>query len=1311
MMTLSATSAWGQTQWTLQGPDGEKTITDGTTTLNVSVDQNEKTITIGTNGSDITASTLNLPSNATSGDITYKITAIANNAFADCASLQTVTFEEGEALEKIGMMAFAQCKNLTSIELPNSVTELGMGVFYGCTVLTSATLPDNIKEIPINAFNSCKKLESITIPASVEKIGTAAFGTCSALESITIPASVKTIGQQAFIACEKLLSITYMGGTEPTIGDKAFSLKTSSTIPIDGRELILPNAKPGSTWNPVSWGITGEDKITRPSNKFDPAAHTLTVGETVIKNVTADNDKLTIGDNTGLTLTELILPDSVYDESGKAYAITTIAENAFTQCTALAKVEIPATVKTIGNNAFLGCTALTDITYKGTTEPTIGNGAFYLNGSAATVPNRKIHLPNGEGEPSTDWHYDQWGVASVSDLLFAGWEYDPTAETLTKGEIVLNNVTAADNKLTIGDNKDLSQAKLSLPNEAKDQSGKTYTITAIARSAFENTALTGIKFPSTLKEIGSYAFHSVTQLTSIEIPASVEKIGSDAFMDAGLTSVTFVAGDNLKTIGYEAFNGTQLERLILPEGVETIGEGAFGRCEKLKSVTIPESVTKIDKRVFRGCKILTDVTYLGKTEPEIGERAFNFDYDNAIVPGRKVTIPNGEGDPSTDWHPEKWGVASVNDLVFAGWEYDSAKKTLTMDKTVINNVTADGKKLTIGENSALDLSELSLPDSAKDVNPAVTDAYAITAIAAGAFKQNTKLTKITLPATVTKIGDNAFAGTITELHLLHETPDNLEMHVSGLDKSSCVVYVPKDKLKNFHTTDPYWSWNGFPYILEEGGELVAIKYEDKDGNAWAPDKSLLSEGSLFATKAPVGQTFVYVLNFASEDSSLVFRSKDNPAPNVFTSKNDTILTLATNEKKDWTLIVGVLRPIKENTVTTEIVIKSDNEYEKDGEDDSYNGTITATTTPKLTIGAEGETKEINITMKEVKVEKADETAGETTVQSGTTATLTLEGTNSLGTLNNEGTLTLTATDRTKIKLPGIKITNNKVFRDSTGIITEVEGTALLKVNAIPSQPVETGSTVTLKAKVTSNAGMKMDYKWLRLGNDGKWTDYPSAPAPAANFSIRAATTTEEYENELTVKAEDKGEFRCEITAATADESSITMLTVFTAVTLNEPAPDPVTYSVILPEVEGAKTDPQANTYWITEGDSFSFTLTLDTDYDQSKPVVKAGDKVIEPNADGKYVIESIYEDITISITGIEKNTTVGNAEVEGGEAKVWSDNGVLHIYTPIPARVRVINFIGSPVKDLGTVNGDTQTTLPKGSYIIVIGDSTKKIAL
>ncbi|WP_455633537.1 leucine-rich repeat protein, partial [Parabacteroides sp.] len=487
----------------------------------------------------------------------------------------------------------------------------------------------------------------------------------------------------AFQGCTQLLDITYKGKTEPSIADGAFSFDDNSTPIVPNRKIYLPKGDSSKEWHPELWGVASMSDLIFSSWEYDSAAKTLTLDKIVINNVTADGKKLTIGDNSTLDLSELSLPDSAKDESGKAYAISAIANNAFMQCAALAKIEIPATVKTIGNNAFIACKSLPDITYKGTTEPTIGNGAFYSDGSVATVPNRKIHLPNGEGDPSTDWHYNKWGVASVSDLLFAGWEYDLTAKTLTKGEIVLNNVTADNDKLTIGDNKDLSQAKLSLPNEAKDKSGKTYTITAIASSAFENTALTDIKLPSTLKKIGSYAFQNIKQLTSIEIPASVEDLGWTTFSQSGLTSVTFIEGSNLKVIGKEVFYECPLE-----------------------SITIPKSVTEIKVYAFNGCSTLTDITYLGTNEPTIGTKAFSLNNNEAIVPGRKLTIPNGEGDPNTDWHPEKWGVASVNDLIFAGWEYNSTAKTLTLDKIVINNVTADGKKLTIGENSALDLSEL-----------------------------------------------------------------------------------------------------------------------------------------------------------------------------------------------------------------------------------------------------------------------------------------------------------------------------------------------------------------------------------------------------------------------------------------------------------------------------------------------------------------------------------------------------------------------------------------------------------------------------
>lgn len=89
-----------------------------------------------------------------------------------------------------------------------------------------------------------------------------------------------------------------------------------------------------------------------------------------------------------------------------------------------------------------------------------------------------------------------------------------------------------------------------------------------------------------------------------------------------------------------------------------------------------------------------------------------------------------------------------------------------------------------------------------------------------------------------------------------------------------------------------------------------------------------------------------------------------------------------------------------------------------------------------------------------------------------------------------------------------------------------------------------------------------------------------------------------------------------------------------------------------------------------EGGSFSFSLTLEADYDQSTPIVKVGDKVIEPTSDGKYEIKGIASDITISITGIMKNATVGNAELESNDLKSGDRTGYC-ISGPL-MRVRLI---------------------------------------
>ena len=136
-----------------------------------------------------------------------KMHAIENNAFAHCKSLISISIPD--SVKSIGNSAFAYCESLTNISIPNSVKSIGNGAFVHCKSLTNISIPDSVKSIGKYAFASCKSLTSISIPNSVQSIGDWIFNNCTSLTNISIPDSVESIENNAFYGCNNLKEVVF----------------------------------------------------------------------------------------------------------------------------------------------------------------------------------------------------------------------------------------------------------------------------------------------------------------------------------------------------------------------------------------------------------------------------------------------------------------------------------------------------------------------------------------------------------------------------------------------------------------------------------------------------------------------------------------------------------------------------------------------------------------------------------------------------------------------------------------------------------------------------------------------------------------------------------------------------------------------------------------------------------------------------------------------------------------------------------------------------------------------------------------------
>ena len=182
---------------------------------------NIKSLVIGHNVTTIGNLAFDSCDNLTSVNIPSSISSIGDSAFSG-SGLISVNIPDG--VSSIGKEAFSCCHNLTSVTIPNSVTDLGSGAFSWCSSLTSVNIPNSITSIN-DAFYS-SGLTSITIPDGVIDIGQGAFQDCNSLTCVIIPDSVTSIGDYAFNGCYSLTSVN-IPDSVISIGEHAFAWCTS----------------------------------------------------------------------------------------------------------------------------------------------------------------------------------------------------------------------------------------------------------------------------------------------------------------------------------------------------------------------------------------------------------------------------------------------------------------------------------------------------------------------------------------------------------------------------------------------------------------------------------------------------------------------------------------------------------------------------------------------------------------------------------------------------------------------------------------------------------------------------------------------------------------------------------------------------------------------------------------------------------------------------------------------------------------------------------------------------------------------------
>ena len=636
-------------------------------------------------------------------------------------------------------------KNDNKTEDMNSLSHLtydiGEYAFYGCNNLTNVVIGNMVIDIENNAFEDCINLKSINIHNRVQYVGCNAFNNCKGLETIIIGKNVTTESEYT----------TYIEGKKTIVDSYNIDYMLGEyfvNYPNNIKTLINFSSIDALEGGYCDEKIINVREYIDIEDDYYNDNGVLISKNCVFANINGNNTLCGyIGNDSDTPISSITLPTKYTNKNNEEINIGdyAIGEFAFYEFKNLQNITIPNTVTSIGDSAFESDTKdfekspLKTVTFENNSKvEKIGFAAFRncFNLTSITIPDSVISIG--------DYAFDTNGietlvigknVTSIGNYAFAHcWLLEsvtiPDSVTSIKNSTFydcynLISVKIGNGIASIGENAfynckkltniTISNSVTSIGEEAFGETtwynnqpdGVVYVGKVLYKYKGKMPEGTSINIKEGTLGIADCAFSGCTGLTSVTIPNSVTSIGNDAFYNcSSLTSVTI--GNSVTSIGDWAFADCSITSVTIPNSVTSIGKNAFNTCKELTNIIIGKNVTTIDEYAFEGCSRLETVINLSNNLTISKESEYN-GYVGYYA-DKVINVPNGSIEGDFVWA----NIDGVNTLC----GYIGNDTVLTLP------VNYKGENYVIGEK---------------------------------AFYNCSRLTSVTIPNSVTNIGDYAFS--------------------------------------------------------------------------------------------------------------------------------------------------------------------------------------------------------------------------------------------------------------------------------------------------------------------------------------------------------------------------------------------------------------------------------------------------------------------------------------------------------------------------------------------------------------------------